>query len=204
MNNLRKAKTATLEMSIVTRAESSTLTRSIDDVLRITKDWPLFPQDDRGLYHIVVSLIISQRIRFSVGQAIRSRIYQTLAEASLNGVAQLTEEQRVACGINKQKWRIIQNFDAAWRTGDHHAALHSTGISSWTRQCALIMSGDLSTGFITSDLAVRKELGRLLCLERTPSAAMCARLTDSLSPHQGAELFSKLWQRSRTPQAKHD
>uniref|UniRef100_A0A6C0J5Q7 Uncharacterized protein n=1 Tax=viral metagenome TaxID=1070528 RepID=A0A6C0J5Q7_9ZZZZ len=40
----------------------------MEDIQSLVDDLPVFPVDDRGFYHNMMSLIISQRIRFASWQ----------------------------------------------------------------------------------------------------------------------------------------
>jgi len=75
----------------------------IEKVTQATKNLEPFPPDKRGFYHTIMSLIISQRIRFSKGRRIRKSIYETLGDSTLDEIMMLTEDQ---------KWDIIKAFDA--------------------------------------------------------------------------------------------
>lgn len=161
---------------------------------------PLFPVDDRGYYHNIMSLIISQRIRFSVGQAIRRRIYTLQGQGDLTRVTELTGEQRKQVGLSDDKWKIILAFH-------EHYISHGTscnvrevkGIGPWTVQSAQIMSGDYSCGFITTDLAVRKWVSKQICPGRLLTQKELQEHIDdlSLSMSEAGKLFSKIWNHTR-------
>lgn len=68
-------------------------------LLTLTRDMPLFPTDTRGFYHNIVSLIISQRIRFNVGRAIRKRIYELQGRNDLNKIIEFLSRYVVTTTI---------------------------------------------------------------------------------------------------------
>ena len=74
------------------------------------RDLEPFPVDNRGFYHNIMSLIISQRIRFKQVQRIRLNIYQVLNDFKLDNVMSLTFEQRKQCKLNDDKWQIMKRF----------------------------------------------------------------------------------------------
>ena len=71
---------------------------------------PVFPVDDRGYYHHMMSLIISQRIRFRQGQKIRSKIYALQGRSDLLRIAELTVAERAEVGLGANKWVTIVAF----------------------------------------------------------------------------------------------
>nr|QBK86655.1 MAG: DNA recombination-mediator protein A [Marseillevirus LCMAC102] len=170
---------------------------TVSQIVAMTREWPLFPPDERGLYHIVNSLIISQRVRFVVGRRIRALIYSELGETKLDRVLTLTEKQRQRVGMHESKWCIIQDFDTAWRK-DEFCLKDIKGIGPWTVQCARIMVGDYSVGFISGDLAVRKLLGKLLGTAKILTSRKCDVLVQKLQTEEAGRLFSKLWNFTRS------
>ena len=167
------------------------------DIQRLIEDLPVFPVDDRGFYHNMMSLIISQRIRFSRGRKIREKIYKILNEYTLDRIIELTEKQRKTIGLSDEKWIIINLFHISIREGKTNFN-DIKGIGEWTINCSLIMSGDYSCGFIVGDLAVRKKLAELLKLPKL-TLADTKKLVSSW-PHTIKEkgiIFSKLWNATR-------
>ncbi len=157
----------------------------------------LFPPDERGFYHNVISLIISQRIRFRQGQQIRKKIYELQKRGDLTKITELTEEQRNEVGLDDQKWAIIQRFDE--ESQKERALIEIKGIGPWTIKCAQIMAGDYSCGFIPEDLAVRKELSRRLKKDKTMTIKETREFTAGLdmSTEEKGKLFSCLWNDTR-------
>lgn len=135
-----------------------------------------FPPDSRGYYHNVVSLIISQRIRFTKSQAIRAAIYTILGTSNLDTIMSLTPAQRAACGLTDDKWRVITEFT------EHGES--AKGIGPWTIACARIMVGDFSVGFIATDSSVNA-LTRSITGGNAPLVFASA--------HEGGRAFSALW-----------
>lgn len=171
-------------------------------LIALTQDLEPFPVDNRGLYHHIMSLIISQRIRFRVAQAIRRRIYELQARGDLVQVMDLTAEQRVKVKLGEDKWQIMTNFHNYWSTTDKspkESLASVSGIGPWTVQCAQIMSGDYSCGFITGDLAVRKWLGQALGLKQAIRPKQIEQLVQDqgLTTEQAGLVFSKIWNHTR-------
>jgi len=135
-----------------------------------------FPPDSRGYYHNVVSLIISQRIRFTESRAIRAAIYTILGTSSLENIMSLTPAQRAACGLTDDKWRVISEFT------EHGES--AKGIGPWTIACARIMAGDFSVGFITTDSSVNALVRKITGSSSHPAFT---------SEHEGGRAFSALW-----------
>lgn len=172
---------------------------SLDRLLAKTHKWPLFPcisdDDHRGLFHVLASLIISQRIRFCKGQAIRSGIYVIQGRSDLNAIGSLSDEERVKVGLDDHKWAIIQRLIEAFDANEKDLSAIK-GIGPWTLGCASIMTGDYSCGFVHGDLAVRKEITRLLELESLIKPKELVTLVAPLSDEEGAKLFSRIWYRT--------
>ena len=167
---------------------------SLSRLLTAVKEWPLFPIDDRGLFHVLASLVISQRIRFRKGQSIRSSIYALQGRSDLNEIGNLTDEQRTEVGLDDQKWAIIQRLiDKKEEEGD---LSNIKGVGPWTLGCASIMAGDYSCGFVHGDLAVRKEITKLLGLETMIKPKELVALVEPLDKEAGAKLFSRIWYRT--------
>jgi len=155
-----------------------------------------FPVEKRGLYHTIVSLIISQRIRFKVAQRIRSKIYTLhfrLGEIpSLDNIMMLTEQQRSDVGLSNDKWQIITQFDHKFINFISNEDLASIkGIGPWTIQCARIMSGDYSTGFINTDLYVNNLIKKICDCNLTKQ--QIADIFRDIDINQAGRIFSILW-----------
>ena len=175
-------------------------------ILDLVADLPVFPVDDRGFYHNMMSLIISQRIRFTHGRKIRERIYKILGEFKLDKIMELTEENRTKAGLLPAKWEIMKNFHAAWgkTRAEGVEQFHSVvGIGEWTIACAKIMSGDYSCGFIAGDLAVRKRLSEMLNIPRlteksTKKLIATWKCNDRpVTTDEKGIIFSKIWNSTR-------
>jgi len=164
---------------------------SLDLLLAKTENWPLFPVDGRGLFHVLASLVISQRIRFRRGQAIRASIYALQGRSDLNAIGTLTNEQRAKIGLDDYKWAIIRRL-----IDEKEDFSTIKGIGSWTLGCASIMAGDYSCGFVHGDLAVRKEITTILGLEALIKPKDLVELVAPLSKEEGAKLFSRIWYRT--------
>lgn len=183
------------------------LDTSVDLVQYAEDNMELFPVDKRGFYHNMISLIISQRVRFTVGRAIRRRIYALQNTNSLDRVTELTETERVKVKLPPNKWEVIMAFHDKWTEaeaagGNVDPVYYSTikGIGPWTVQCAKIMAGDYSTRFITTDLAVRKWVSSFLKLKRTMKQGSLRYYIDSLklSLSDESKLFSRIWNYTRS------
>jgi len=168
-------------------------------LLTLTQDMPLFPIDARGFYHIIISLIISQRVRFNVGRAIRKRIYELQGRSDLNKIIELTKEQRQHVKLPDNKWTTIQTFHQYYELNSKLDIASIPGIGPWTVHCAQIMSGDYSCGFITTDLAVRKWVSRELNCQKLMSQKDLKNYIDSLSlsTEDAGLMFSKIWNYTR-------
>lgn len=158
------------------------------------RDLEPFPVDNRGFYHNIMSLIISQRIRFKQAQRIRLNIYQVLNDFKLDNVMSLTFEQRKQCKLNDDKWQIMKRFHDMKEDNLH--SIH--GIGKWTVDCAKIMTGDYTCGFITGDLAVRKELSRILDLPKTLTSKEAGIVMKDFDTCKAGLIFSKLWNKTRS------
>jgi len=156
---------------------------------------PPFPVEKRGFYHIMMSLIISQKIRFS-------SVYTLQETGSLDEIMNLTPEQRKEVGLSQDKWTIMHAFDQTYDFVDGDSAYDYSivnGIGEWTCQCARIMVGDYSVGFIVGDLAARRKLGKELEMSAMTPQKVSAMLEDcDLDVEEQGELFSILWNWTRT------
>ena len=146
----------------------------------------LFPVDERIYFHNIVSLIISQRIRFTQSRKIRSKIYQNLGTNKLDNILQLTQEQRAYCGLSDGKWQTICNF-----ADNQNQNQRIPGIGEWTINCQKIMCGDYSCGFLSNDSSVnslvRKIVGPI-------SDEQIKRLYSGPGlKERGGRAFSALW-----------
>lgn len=149
-----------------------------------------FPVDKRGFYHNMVSLIISQRIRFFLARRIRSRIFQILGSNNLNRIMTLTPEQRMSVKISDNKWQIIKEFDQAYQIhGKDYDFTKFKGIGSWTVNCAKIMVGDYSPGFITTNSSVNSLVYRISGLKEQEIISHLK----TLPREKSGKIFSILW-----------
>jgi len=71
------------------------------------------------------------------------------------------------------------------------------GIGSWTVACARIMVGDYSVGFISGDLAVRKELSRILERDGVMKPKEVKTMFEGVAKEEGGRIFSILWNKTR-------
>lgn len=143
----------------------------------------LFPLDDRSYIHNIISLIISQRIRFTQSRKIRSKIYQILGCNKLDGILQLSEQQRELCGLSAGKWETICNFMSMT------SETKIPGIGQWTINCQKIMCGDYSCGFLTNDSSVNALVRKIL----GPISDRELRILYKDDPERGGRAFSALW-----------
>ena len=164
-----------------------------------------FPVDERGFYHNMMSLIISQRIRFTAGQNIRKRIYELQDRSDLNKITELTEDERKKIKLNDQKWQIIIAFHK------HHEFLKDSGLANkrldnyvkvkgigpWTLNNMRIMTQDYSCGFIAEDLAVRNELAKILDKDKLTKFEV-NEIMSKYEKNLAGRLFSILWNKTRT------
>ena len=149
-----------------------------------------FPIDERGFYHNMVSLIISQRIRFSQARRIRSKIYEILGESTLDQIMTLTESQRTQCGLGPAKWQVIADFSGLFEKGSVSTDYTTIkGIGPWTINCAQLMAGDYSCGFLSTDSSVNALVRRVLQRD------LSSREIESLYSDReaGGRAFSALW-----------
>jgi 3-methyladenine DNA glycosylase/8-oxoguanine DNA glycosylase len=158
----------------------------MENYIRENKLLP-FPTDNRGYYHNLVSLIISQRIRFAVGRKIRSKIYKVLGTDSLDNIMSLTYSQRIECGLGDNKWRIIEDLSAGFRDGQIGEI---KGIGSWTINCAKLMVGDYSCGFLATDGSVNNLVRKIIGKPLTDREI--GRLFED-DKERGGIAFSALW-----------
>ena len=169
-------------------------------IIENTKNSQPFPVDARGFYHNIMSLIISQRIRFSVARNIRKRIYIILNESNLDKVMDLTSDQRIKAKLSDDKWEIMYAFHKSYNQSKEKSKSIDIktikGIGVWTEQCAKIMCGDYTCGFISSDLAVRKELARILNKKKL-SENECDNIMKIFDIESAGRIFSILWNRTR-------
>lgn len=157
-----------------------------------------FECDTRGRYHVLASLILSQRIRFRHGQRIRAALYDLLGEYSLRSVMALSAGQRAKCGVLPRQEATLQAFHAAYtRHGQAHDFSTVPGIGSWTERCSRIMVGDFSAGFVENDLAVRRELSRRLGAPRRLTESGIRKLMVGVPLREQGRLFSVLWNATR-------
>jgi 3-methyladenine DNA glycosylase/8-oxoguanine DNA glycosylase len=163
----------------------------MDQLIDLTKDMPVFHVDDRGYYHHIMSLIISQRIRFRQGQKIRSKIYELQGRNDLLKITELTNTDRATVGLGDNKWATIIAFHNG---GDVQSI---KGIGPWTIQCAKIMAGDYSVGFIATDLAVRKWVSAAMNADSVLSERSIISLVSKLDKIEAGMLFSKIWNHTR-------
>jgi 3-methyladenine DNA glycosylase/8-oxoguanine DNA glycosylase len=164
----------------------------IEDYIRENNLVP-FPTDNRSYYHKLVSLIISQRIRFNVGRKIRSRIYTVLGTDSLDNIMSLTESQRKECGLGDSKWETIKALSerVAVEGGLQDSSISEIrGIGSWTINCAKLMSGDYSCGFLATDLSVNNLVRKIVNKPLTDREI--GKLFKG-TRERGGRAFSALW-----------
>ena len=126
-----------------------------------------------------------------------------LNEYTLDKIITLTSEQRKKCKLDDDKWEIMQRFHDYYhitndKENNSDKLYHIKGIGKWTIDCAKIMTADYSCGFITGDLAVRKELSRVLGLTRTLTPNETKQLMEiNFDTHGAGLIFSKIWNKTR-------
>ena len=146
-------------------------------LLHHLEDAPCFPKETRGAYHSIMSLIISQRIRFTTGRDIRKRIYEWYGISSLSCLSSLLslpstdarDKQACVFGLTPDKVDIMKRVHDIHEECKEEAdfvteVAHVKGVRPWTRRCFAIMNQDFTIGFPTGDKAVNREMFRLLHL----------------------------------------
>ena len=169
---------------------------ALNILLARTKEWPLFPPEERGLFHTLASLIISQRIPFSRSQAMRARIYKATGASSLDVLKTVSKEEAWALGVKGPKWTRIEALREAFKDGDPplNEIRKIPGVGPWTEGSTRIMFGDYSLGFVHGDKAVQAEAGRIL------GRFVCEKELKAIVGRGEIEamgrLFSRLWYRT--------
>mgnify|MGYP001119311581 CR=1 FL=1 len=156
-----------------------------------TKGLEPFPVDQRGFYHNMVSLIISARIRFSVARCIRSKLYTILGCDSLDNITTLSDAQLIESGLSPAKVETIKSFHKLYKNigakGDFTIV---RGIGPWTINCAKIMAGDYSCGFLDTDSSVNVLVRKIVSsVDNKPDISRLFKDDREL----GGRVFSALW-----------
>ena len=159
-----------------------------DNLARLVEALPPYVPDGRSAYHHTLSLVLSQRVRFKVGQRVRGMLYVDLGEGKLDNLFRKMEEKPDY--VDQDKWDIMHRVHDAWPD-----ISDVKGIGPWTRQCALHMAGKHTEGgFVSGDKAIQN-----LLLTIFGAGTRYRDMESMLEPEQAGLLFAGLWQLSRCP-----
>lgn len=150
------------------------------DVLQQTKQfWDL---DSRGIYHEIVSLIISQRIAFSQSRKIRSSIYKRIGDSVLtyDKLSSISDNDLLLCGLDEHKLSIIRSISG---NVSKEQFTEISGIGNWTYKAFLIQTepNDNPDILLVEDLWIRNHLATLY------------DLNPKITPKQAEMLFNDHW-----------
>lgn len=169
-------------------SSSSRLPRTAKNLKAVSAALPPFDLDGRSRYHHVLSLVLSQRVRFSTGQRTRRQLYTLLGEGCLDNLFARVQERPAF--VEEGKWRVMRAAHEAWPHIDR-----VPGIGPWTLACAHHMAGEHAEGgFVRGDRAVQRVVQQLFEPGPEPSAL--------LPRAEAGELFARLWQLTRGDDAE--
>lgn len=159
------------------------LPRTRENLLAVLRALPPFEPDGRSRYHHMLSLILSQRVRFTSAQRTRSRLYTLLGEDRLDSLFERLEERPDF--VERGKWETMRAVHEAWPNVEE-----VSGVGAWTLACAHHMAGDHEKGgFVRGDRAVQRVSAALFA----PGAGVAKILPRA----EAGELFARLWQLTR-------
>ena len=150
--------------------------------------WDLPP---KTLYHELISIIISQRIRFTHSRSIRKKLYQLIEsyEITYPLLQNLSDGKLLEIGLTADKIEIIRHIpeDITIENLANYA-----GIGEWTIN-ALKLKIDpylYSDVFLYEDLWIRKHIAGLMYMNQTPSTARSKKIE---IPNNRSHISRFLW-----------
>ena len=136
-------------------------------VLQYTQEFWNLPS--RGLYHELISAIISQKISFNQSRMIRSRLYNLINSDTFTfeNIQMLSYELMLQSGLDINKINLIKSIT------ENHDIMNTTGIGIWTIntikiRCYPEYYPDI---LLVEDLWIRNHLERIFNTKLTISSA---------------------------------
>jgi 3-methyladenine DNA glycosylase/8-oxoguanine DNA glycosylase len=130
----------------------------------LEKTRPFYFYESKGLYHELISLIISQRISFKKSRDIRMKIYEKIGSYVFTK-DKLFSINLIETGLDVDKIHLIRNINENVSFNDLKAI---PGIGIWTiksLKAKLLLDDDI---FLSEDFYIRTHLKILFKLDKVP------------------------------------
>lgn len=167
------------------------------EMLQQTQEfWDL---ESRGIYHEIVSLIISQRIAFSQSRKIRSSIYKKIDSNTMtyDKISSLSGNELKLCGLDNSKISVIRSI-----TNDvsKEQFMEISGIGNWTYKAFLIQTeaNENPDILLVEDLWIRNHLVTLYDLNPKITAKQVEILFGDHWTGYKTAVTKFLWRLSKT------
>lgn len=155
----------------------------------LDKTSEFYKQKQYSIEHQTVSLIISQKVSFTIGKNIRKKLFELTKgeEFVKNNMNKISNEQLVKIGIDSNKIKTIRNvLNVEFEHTDKYinAIDKINGIGTWTIKCLKIMFKTDPDIMLVEDLWIRKRLQELLRLNKLPTMSECNKLSNIWSGYR--------------------
>jgi 3-methyladenine DNA glycosylase/8-oxoguanine DNA glycosylase len=153
--------------------------RIIKDYIKNTNKYWLLPQ--KSLFHNTISLLTSQKIKFSESRNIRKKLYelnQEQNEYSIKIFENLTNKDFIKCGISNNIIEIIKNVIELEKNKllTIEKLENLKGIGPWTIKSLKIMNNFDNNIFLYEDYWIRQRLSELVKSNKILTQSECKKI----------------------------
>jgi 3-methyladenine DNA glycosylase/8-oxoguanine DNA glycosylase len=148
------------------------------DIIQVAQDCqPFYVLPEGDLYHHLISLIIAQKIRFSVGRTIRQKLYQLVNSDRYERttVLALSDDQLRTIGLSPEKIALIRKVSEI-----PHLEINSLstikGIGPWTIGALKLLMGVEEEFFLAEDSYIRQRVAEYFSV-KTLTIPQCRALS---------------------------
>lgn len=162
---------------------------------------PYITLKERSLFHNIISLVISQRVRFQVGRDIRNKLYELLLSdnITIKGISKLSDKELKKIGIEQYKIDIIRYIVMIYKPELSVVELlqqlcEIKGIGIWTIKSLKILNDLDNETFLSEDYYIRQRLSELVKSECILTSKECQEIASKYWDKREFTLVSKfLW-----------
>lgn len=165
----------------------------LSKIIDKTKEYYNIPS--KSLFHNTISLVISQKIAFGKGRAIRIKIYDKIGsyEMSYDNMKDFTKEDLASFGLESFQIETIQRVMALPQPLVYNDVINKVkGIGEWTKKALELYEGNKDNILLVEDYWIRKRVRDLFDLSKIPTVKEAEKLLDGICKNK-SNVSKFLW-----------